>query len=99
MVVRVWVVRDGRAVAETAEEWLSPRERAQAAEWAVDDRRETFMVSRALQRALGARHLGGVRRAGGDQPRVRALPRPGSRQAALRRRPRAGLLRLPHAGG
>ncbi|MFF9625764.1 4'-phosphopantetheinyl transferase family protein [Streptomyces griseosporeus] len=57
MVVRVWVVRDGADVAD-AEGWLSRHERSQAAGLAVDDLRWTFVLSRALQRALGARHLG-----------------------------------------
>jgi 4'-phosphopantetheinyl transferase len=57
MGVRIWVVREGAAAAD-AEPWLSPEERSRADGLAVADVRWTFILSRALQRALGARRLG-----------------------------------------
>jgi 4'-phosphopantetheinyl transferase len=57
MGVRIWVVREGATSAD-AEPWLSPEERSRADGLAVADVRWTFILSRALQRALGARRLG-----------------------------------------
>ncbi|WP_405700413.1 4'-phosphopantetheinyl transferase superfamily protein [Streptomyces sp. NBC_01383] len=57
MVVRIWVVEAQSAEAE-ARSLLSPAELSRADELGGEQVRRTFVTSRAVQRALGARYLG-----------------------------------------
>ncbi|WP_353942660.1 4'-phosphopantetheinyl transferase superfamily protein [Streptomyces sp. HUAS MG91] len=57
MVVRIWVVEAEPAEAD-ARSLLTPAELSRAGELAREQVRRTFVVSRAVQRALGARYLG-----------------------------------------
>ncbi|MFE0651514.1 4'-phosphopantetheinyl transferase family protein [Streptomyces sp. NPDC059534] len=57
MIVRMWVVEAERAEGE-ARGLLTPAELARADELGREQVRRTFVTSRAVQRALGARYLG-----------------------------------------